>query len=123
MKSSHKKDKAYLFGLLAEFMASCWLRLRRYKIIETRYKTPVGEIDIIARKGGTLVFIEVKGRKTLSTALACLTPRMRQRISRAAALYISHNPKYAGMDMRFDLIVMAPPFYGQHLDNAWQADS
>ncbi len=114
----HKK-KTYDRGVKAENTAALWLKFKGYKILERRYKTPVGEIDIIVRKRNVIAFIEVKARASKESALECLTPAMRERIERAALHYISrHNVE--GLQLRFDLITMSPPFKIHHLDNAWQ---
>lgn len=115
------KKRSYKFGLLAEDFAAWGLRLRGYKILARRYKTPVGEIDLVARRGNMVAFVEVKARQELSTALQAVTPQMRQRITRAASHFIARHAGLCGCDMRFDLIAVAPPFYWRHLDNAWQA--
>jgi putative endonuclease len=105
-------------GLMAEFLAALYLRLKGYRVLVQRFKTPVGEVDIIARKGKTLVFVEVKRRASAQEALECLTPQMRTRISRAALFYLSssHCPPYD--QVRFDLIAVSG-FKIRHLDNAW----
>ncbi len=114
------KQNSYKLGLWAEIFAAWGLRLRGYKILEHRYKTPVGEIDLIARKGKMLVFVEVKARKELSTALQAVTSHMQNRIVRAANYFAAQNSAFSGYDMRFDLVAIAPPFYWRHLDNAWR---
>lgn len=113
------RKKNYTFGLKAENAAAFWLQVKGYKILERRYKTPMGEIDLIARKGNMLAFVEVKARQTKYQALESLTPSMRRRIEQAASSYISHNP-VGDCDMRFDLVTVTPPFLIHHLDNAWQ---
>ncbi len=115
--TAHKK-KTYTRGIRAEKLAALWLQIKGYKILERRYKTPVGEIDLIVRRGNMIAFIEVKARNTQTQALESLTPRMRGRIERAASHYISHHD-CQGADMRFDLVTVTPPFLIQHLDNAW----
>ena len=115
-----RKD-TYKFGLLAETLAGLFLMAKGYRILERRYKTPVGEIDLIARRGKTIVFIEVKARGELTAALESVTPNMKNRITRAGQYFLSSHPALSSCDMRFDLIALAPPFYLRHLDNAWQA--
>ena len=108
-------------GLWSESFAAFWLRVKGYTILARRYATPVGEIDIIAIKGKALVFVEVKSRKKFEDALAALSPKMQQRIVRAAEYFISQNPKEANREMRFDLFAVSPPsFCWQHLVNAWR---
>lgn len=114
-----KKD-TYKFGLLAESLAALFLMAKGYRILARRYKTPVGEIDIIARRGRTIAFIEVKARGNLSAALESVTPMMRSRIGRAAQYFLSSDAALSSCDLRFDLIALAPPFFLRHLDNAWR---
>ena len=113
------KKNSYNYGLRAEYMCLWFLRFRGYHILAQRYKTPVGEIDLIARKKDVLVFVEVKARQTVTEASESLSAKMRNRITRAAEFYISQNPQMAGLAMRFDLLACAPPFHIRHLDNAW----
>ena len=113
------RKKAYRFGLWAETLAALYLMLRGYCILEWRYKTRQGEIDLVARKRKTLVFIEVKGRRNLSTALEAVTPRSQKRIMAAANGFIAKNMRYHGYEMRFDVIAVRMPFSVKHLDNAW----
>ena len=115
----NQKLKTYNRGLKAEGLAALWLKFKGYKILERRYKTNVGEIDIIARRKKTICFIEVKARTTQVKALESLTATMRGRIERAALTYIGQN-NVADYEMRFDLITVSPPFFIHHLDNAWQ---
>lgn len=96
------------------------LRLRGYKILARRFKTPVGEIDLIVRRGDVIAFVEVKARRDLSTALQAVTPAMRRRIERAANYYLARHSTAAGCVMRFDLFAVALPLRWRHLDNAWR---
>lgn len=113
------RQKAYRLGLWAEVLAAFYLMLRGYRILSRRYKTRQGEIDLVARKGKTVVFIEVKGRSDLSTALEAVTPRTQKRVMAAANGFIAKNMKYQAYDLRFDVIAICPPFSVKHLDNAW----
>lgn len=115
--------KAYKKGMQVERLAALYLRLKGYKILTLRYKALGGEIDIIARRGNALVFVEVKSRGEMSAALESVTPRNRARVEQAVRHFIASHPVYADADMRFDVIVFAPPFSLRHLDNAWQARS
>lgn len=129
--SGHKKQ-TYDRGVKSEKIAAWWLRLKGYKILEQRYKTKVGEVDLIARKGNLVIFVEVKARPTVTQALESITPTMQNRIGRAAQYYMSQNDLTA-FDLRFDLITITPflfsrifsemqagRFFIHHLDNAWQ---
>lgn len=110
----------YHLGLYAENLAALLLRLKGYQIIAKRYKTPFGEIDLIARRRNLTIFVEVKARPTAKDALESITPKMRDRITRAATWYLARKPD-KNLDYRFDVITVRPPFYVRHLDNAWQS--
>ncbi len=114
-----QKRGTYEDGLWAEGMAEVILRLKGYRIIARRYKTPMGEIDIVARRGKMVAFVEVKLRRTIPEALECLTPSMKSRIVNAARHFIAAYPDYGSYDMRFDLFALSGPFSFRHLDNAW----
>lgn len=117
------KRKAYLFGLWAEFIAALYLMLHGYRILNMRYQTPRGEIDIVAKRKDMIVFAEVKARADLSTALHSLPYKNRKRIENAALYYISSHRGCNELSMRFDFIAVGFPFVIRHLDNAWQAAS
>lgn len=119
---NHKKLKAYKRGIWAESVACILLFLKGYWIIARRYKSPVGEIDIIARRGNTIAIVEVKHRKDLSTALHSLDRKTKKRIVRASLHYLARHERYNDFTTRFDLIAMSSVFKIRHLDNAWEAE-
>ena len=126
-RQSHKM-LTYDRGRRAEFFAALYLRLKGYKILSQRYKTKGGEIDIVARRGSVIAFVEVKARTSQQDALESLTYNMRRRIERAAGFFMADHHKLSTCDMRFDLITVSSrmfskPFFIQHLDNAWGFDS
>jgi len=107
-------------GLLAEAAASWFLRLKGYGIVAKRMKTPVGEIDLIARCGKTLVFVEVKARGTIAGALESVRKRQSGRLIRAAEWYLgSHRNPVS--EMRFDVIAIEFPFKIKHIQSAFTA--
>jgi putative endonuclease len=114
--SAHKR-KAERDGRRAETLAALYMRVKLFVIIATRLKTPVGEIDIVARRGRLLVFTEVKHRK--SAGAAALEAVNTHRIARAAQWFMMTRPEYAGFDCRFDVIVLAPGRWPHHLQNAF----
>ncbi|MCC7305423.1 MAG: YraN family protein [Alphaproteobacteria bacterium] len=120
-RGANKKIAAYKRGMFAEKLAAVVLRLKGYKILRHRYKTPFGEIDLVARKGKYLVFVEVKDRPDFGAALEAVSPRNQARVEQAARYFLSAHPHYAEWDMRFDVIVTGRPFSWRHLDNAWQS--
>lgn len=122
MRNTNGKTKAWRFGRFAEFLCAFSLAVRGYRILARRFKTPVGEIDLIARRGTLLVFIEVKARSDLSAAAASITPRQQQRISRAAGAFLKARPGLSGLDMRFDAMLVRPWSWPLHLPGAWRVD-
>lgn len=120
MVVSGQAANTYRTGMLSESRAAWFLRLKGYRILARRYKTPLGEIDIIARRGRLIAFVEVKRRATMLEALSCLTPAMQRRIANAARHFIAAYPDYGDYDMRFDLMALGRGLSIRHLDNAWQ---
>jgi putative endonuclease len=118
-----KRMQSYRFGLWAEYWAAARLMLKGYRILALRYKTPHGEIDIVARKGQTLVMIEVKARAQAEDGLYAIRPQARQRIENAARYFLSGNPQYSAFDVRFDVVTISPAGGMTHLDNAWRPGS
>jgi putative endonuclease len=114
--------RAFAFGVRAERLARLYLRCKGYRILERGYRTPVGEIDIIARRGTALAFVEVKARRDFESAAYAITARQQTRITRAAGAYIARHPDCAALDLRFDVILMAPGGWPQHLPGAWRPE-
>ncbi len=108
-------------GRRAETLAAWLLRAKRYRIVAMRYKTKIGEIDLIARRGKTMVFVEVKRRSSSQRLGEALEAVNTARITRAAQWYISAHPHLAGFDFRFDVITLAPGRWPHHLVNAFPA--
>ena len=117
-----KKQQAFLRGIYAEYYCCLLLRLKGYRILAHRYRTPVGEIDLIAFKHKTLIAIEVKSRASFATALESILPRQCQRITRALQWYLVKNPKHAGYSFRFDIMLVST-WRVRHLQNAWLDDA
>jgi len=97
-----RKQRYEQAGRRAETLSAWVLRLKGYRIMERRYKTSVGEIDLIARRRNTLAIIEVKQRETLLAARESLTYRNRQRVMKAAELYVARTPHAQALAIRFD---------------------
>ena len=112
---------AELFGRRAETLAAWYLRLKGYRIVATRVKTPVGEIDLIARRFGTTAFIEVKARQARSEEAAALEMVNTRRIARAAEYYVAHHPALAETPLRFDVIFLAPGTWPRPVKGAFDA--
>ena len=121
MPPSPSRQRAERSGRRAETLAAWLLRLKLYAICEERYRTPVGEIDLIARRGHLLVFVEVKARSSRDYEREAHEAVNRRRLSRAALYYLSRNPALAGCDTRFDMIFLAPFAWPRHVVNAFDA--
>lgn len=100
--TDHKQSTAYARGLLAEQNACDHYQKQGYSILEQRYKTSAGEIDLIALKERQLCFVEVKQRSTIAQAAESITARQAKRIYHAASLWLQKNPAFQDYDCRFD---------------------
>ncbi len=117
---NNKRKKAEIRGRRAERLAVFWLRLKGYRILAVRHKTPFGEIDIIARKGQILAIIEVKSRKTIGEAKAALHAANLSRIEEAAYYYQSRRPQYVNLAIRFDGFYVGSGLRLKHEKDAWR---
>lgn len=115
-----KKTRAVRAGRRAEFFAAQWLRLKAYRIVPRNYKRRMGEVDIIARRGGVLIFVEVKYRPHKHAAMAAVSPRQWQRIARAAQDFTTRHPAYRMHVWRFDMVVCAPYQWPRHIADCWR---
>ncbi len=114
---SNQKKKAYRKGQWSEKLSAFFLTLKGYEILESRYKTPVGEIDLIAKKHNTLVAVEVKHRKTFEIAAYSISPTQRKRIEQALLFYL--RGLQTPLDFRFDVILISPWKWPYHIKGAW----
>ncbi len=119
-RSRQTRLAAELFGRRGETLAAWFLRLKGYRILASRFKTPAGEIDLVAQRFGTLVFVEVKARRSGSLADAWMAVNDR-RITDAADYFLARHPRHAGSDMRYDVIFLAPMTWPRHVVNAFDA--
>ena len=119
---SRKKRQAWKFGRFAEALAAWHLRFRGYRIVARGFRAPVGEIDIVARRGQVLAFVEVKARGDFEAAAQSLRPRQANRIVRAAGAFIQSRPGLSALDQRFDVILVVPWQLPVHLVDAWRPE-
>ncbi|WGJ13699.1 YraN family protein [Methylocapsa sp. D3K7] len=108
------RKKAHGLGLRAESLAVGLLRLKGYRILARRYQIREGEIDIVARRGDTVAFVEVKVRPTLDEARTTIGLGKRRRISRAARSWLASNPWAAPLTWRGDAVFLAPWCWPRH---------
>jgi putative endonuclease len=117
-----ERQAAFRFGLSAESRAAAYLIGKGFRILARRWKSPVGEIDIVARRRSLLIFVEVKAREKLDDAAWSVTPRQQQRIAAAAEIWLANNPDATFTDIRFDAVLVAPGRLPQHIPAAFMAD-
>ena len=112
------REAAERGGRRAERLVAWWLRLKGWRILAVRAKTPVGEVDLIARRGRILAFIEVKARASEAEAGMALDEWRLRRVARAAEALA---PRYAraGDDVRIDAMFLVPRRLPRHLTNVW----
>lgn len=122
MKDNAKRRNAWRRGLAAETLGVLWLRLLGYRILARRLRTPVGEIDILARRGSVLAIVEVKARHTRTAALESLTARQRARLQRAAQWLMASRADLATLQVRFDVIAIAPWRRPTRIIDAWRPE-
>ena len=114
---------AFRTGVSAEARAGAFLMAKGYRILAKRFRTPYGEIDLVARRRNLLVFVEVKARATLDDAAYAVTPRQQARIIDAANGWLVAHPQHADFELRFDVILIAPRHLPRHLLAAFDASS
>ena len=110
------------FGAHAETIAELWLRLKLYKILARRYRVNGGEIDIVARRGDVVAFVEVKARAEMDAALIAITPQKQRRLRIAAARWLARNPWAARCTLRADAVFIAPRRLPQHVEDVMGLD-
>jgi len=113
---------AHLFGLKAESIAALLLRLKGYTILARRFTVSGGEIDLIARRGGSIAFVEVKARADLEIAALSIGATKRRRIARAARVWLARNPWAVGLTLRGDAIFVAPQRLPRHAPSAYRLE-
>ena len=114
---------AFRTGLSAESKAAAYLMAKGYRILAKRFRTPYGEIDLVARKRNLIAFIEVKARASLDDAAYAVTPRQQRRIIDAAQAWLMAHPEHAEFELRFDAVLIAPRRLPRHLLAAFDAST
>jgi len=108
----------YRRGRFSELLAAAALMGKGYRVLARRCRTPYGEIDIVAVRGRTLAFVEVKRRATTLDGEAALSSRQAGRIARAAEFWISRNPRFRDREPSIDAILVSPGRWPRHLPGA-----
>lgn len=117
-----RRARAVRFGRRAEWLALAWLMAKGYRPLARNYVVKGGEIDIVVRRGDTIVFVEVKARPTIEAAQVILTPAQRHRIARAAQTWLARHPWAARMTVRGDGVFVAARRWPRHVEDAFPLD-
>jgi len=118
-----ERQVAFALGLSAESRAAALLIAKGYRIVARRFRSPVGEIDIVARRGRALIFVEVKARGRLEDAAEAVIVRQQRRIIAAAEAWLASHPDDVNCDIRFDVMLVAPRSLPRHIVAAFDASN
>jgi len=116
------KKTNYRTGLAAEALCRMALRLKGYGIIASRYRSPLGEIDIVASRGPCIALVEVKARPSREVAAEAVGTRQRERLERAANDFLARHPHLNRHQLRFDVMLVAPWRWPVHIADAWRPE-
>lgn len=117
---SPDRQKAEGWGRWAEALAALYLLCKGYRILARRFRSRLGEVDLVVRRGKVLAFVEVKARANAKLGLEAVGERQRRRIEQGAQLYLAAHPAAADLEIRFDLIVVPRTIRVIHLKGAWR---
>lgn len=117
---SRAKKRAQKRGRWAEWLARLYLRVHGRRILAANCKTPVGEIDIIAKRGNLIVFVEVKARTDVDAAAWSIGANQKQRIQRAAEYFLMQRPMLQACDIRFDVALVSGVLSLKYISDAWR---
>lgn len=115
-----RRHEAQRRGRWAEMLAAWRLRFAGYRVVARNYRSPIGEIDLVARRGRTLVFVEIKTRPSLDEAAEAIRVAQQRRIRNAAEAFLAGHPQFADYELRFDAVLLAPGRLPRHLPDAWR---
>ena len=105
-------------GRRGEWLAAWYLRLKGWRILDRRVKTPRGEVDLVVRRGKLVVFVEVKWRASAQELELAIDEYRLRRVAAAAEVLVSRYV-CGGDDMRIDVLLLAPGRFPRHLKNVW----
>lgn len=117
---TRSRRAAYRHGHFAEWAAAFLLIVKGYRVLARRYRTPLGEIDLVVRRGRTIAFVEVKARPTDREALEAVGRGAERRLVDAADLWLADHPRGAGLDIRYDLVLVVPWTLPRHVPDAFR---
>lgn len=114
-----RRRKAYRRGHRSEWLAAVALMAKGFRILERRYRTRLGEIDLIVRRGDLVLIVEVKARRSLVEAMEAIARQSERRIEAAADIWLSRQPDYGRFSVRFDMVAVLPWRWPVHVENVF----
>ena len=114
-----KRKRAERRGRWSEWAAAIFLMLKGYRILSLRYRVRAGEIDIIARRGDMIAFVEVKARRNLMSAIDAVTVTSQSRIRAAGDHWLARQPDAARLSLRYDIVAVLPWTWPRHIEGAF----
>lgn len=112
--------KSYRFGILAEYYVIFLLFFKGYRLLERRYKTKLGEIDLIFKKKDSIVAVEVKARKDkLIEVGEVVNARQLIRITNSLKIFLNKNEKHSNLNIRIDIVLVRNILKIEHIKNVW----
>jgi putative endonuclease len=118
-----RRLRAYRRGHRSEWLAALALQVKGYRILARRYRTKLGEIDLIARRGDLVLIVEVKARPTLIEAMEAIARESEHRIEGAADMWLSRQKDFARLSVRFDMVAVLPWRWPVHIENVFRGRS
>lgn len=118
-RKDNRRKAAYRRGHYSEWLAALALMVKGYRILERRYRTRLGEIDLIARRGDLVLIVEVKARRSLVQAMEAIARQSERRIEAAADIWLSRQPDYGRFSLRFDMVAVLPWRWPVHVENVF----
>lgn len=119
VRSTASRRRARRYGIWTEILAAFALRVKGYRILARNFKTGSGEIDIIARKGDLVAFVEVKARREVMAALDAVGHESQRRIYAAADQWLGQQPDHHLVSQRFDIMAVQPWRWPEHFEDAF----
>ena len=116
-------DKVSCRPDFAVLVYPAYLIAKGHRIVARRWRSPVGEVDIVARRRNTLIFVEVKARESLDEAAEAILPRQQRRIIAAAGAWLARHPDDVNSNIRFDVVLVAPKSLPRHIEAAFDASN
>ncbi len=114
-----KRKRAERRGRWSEWVAAMFLMARGYRILAMRYRVRAGEVDIIARRGEVIAFVEVKARRDLMVAIDAVTFTSQNRIRAAGDHWLARQPDAARLSLRYDIVAIVPWTWPRHIEDAF----